>query len=57
MFMQVQIFRHFILHQFLFVEDFYIGSTFPTTWFNLPHAWGKLNRKNDVFRFQFMQRI
>jgi len=26
-------------------------------WFNFPHAWGKFNRKNDVFRFQFMLRI
>jgi len=39
------------------VVDIYFGSTFPTTWFNLPHAWGKLNRKSDVFRFQFMLRI
>jgi len=25
-------------------------------WFNLPHAWGKLKRKSDAFRFQFMLR-
>ena len=32
-------------------------SSFPTTWFNLPHAWGELNRKNEVFRFQFLLRM
>jgi len=35
-FTQVQILRHFILHHFVFVAVFYFGSTFLTTWFNLP---------------------